>query len=44
MNKDYVRFGNLNLENLFIPEDVTGKVQKILMEIDSSRFWLELIH
>ena len=35
MNKDYVRIGNLNLENLYISEDVTEKVQEILMDIDA---------
>ncbi|HBH13117.1 MAG TPA: hypothetical protein DDX29_08395 [Clostridiales bacterium] len=37
LNKDYVRVGNLNLENLFISEDVTDKVQEILMDIDIKR-------
>ena len=37
MNKDYVRIGNLNLENIFVSEDVTDKVQEILMDIDIKR-------
>ena len=37
MNKDYVRIGNLNIENLFITEDVTHKVQEILIDIDINR-------
>lgn len=37
MNKEYIRIGNLNLENLFISEDVTDKVREILMDIDIRR-------
>ena len=37
MNKEYIRIGNLNLENLFITEEVTDKVQEILMDIDIKR-------
>jgi len=37
LNKDNIRFGNLNLENLFISEDVSDKVQEILMDIDIKR-------
>ena len=37
MNKDYLRIGNLNLENIFVSEDVTDKVQEILMDIDIKR-------
>lgn len=37
LSKDYVRIGNLNLENIFVSENVTGKVQEILVEIDIKR-------
>lgn len=37
MNKDYVRIGNQNLENMFVSEDVTEKIQEILMDIDAKR-------
>jgi len=37
LNKEYVRFTNLNLENLFISEDVSDKVQEILIDIDIKR-------
>ncbi len=37
LNKDYVRFSFLNLDNLFIAEDVSEKVQECLMEIDIKR-------
>lgn len=37
MNKDYIQNGELSLENLFIAEDTTDKVQEILMDIDIKR-------
>jgi len=37
LNKENARFVNLNLEKLFISEDVTDKVQEILMDIDIKR-------
>lgn len=37
LNKDYVRSGNLKLEKIFISDDVTEKVQEILMDIDIKR-------
>ncbi len=37
LNKEYVRYAHLNLENLFITEEVTEKVQEVLMELDINR-------
>lgn len=37
MNKDYIQDGELSLENLFIAEDTTDKVQEILIDIDINR-------
>jgi len=37
LNKDYVRYSFLNLENLFIAEDISEKVQDCLIDIDIKR-------
>jgi len=37
MNKEYIRIGNLSLENMFVSEDVSDKVQEVLMDIDIKR-------
>jgi hypothetical protein len=37
LNKDYVRYSSLNLENLFIAEEISEKVQDCLIGIDIKR-------
>jgi len=37
LNKEYVRYSYLNLEYLFIAEDVTEKVQEVLIEVGTKR-------
>jgi hypothetical protein len=37
LNKEYVRYSYLNLEHLFISEDITEKVHDCIMEIDIKR-------
>lgn len=37
LNKDYIRFGKLNIDALFIAEDVTADVKDLLDEVDIKR-------
>jgi hypothetical protein len=37
LNKKYLRFGKLNINSLFVAEDITGKVKELLEEIDIER-------
>jgi len=37
LNKDYFRYSSLNLENLFIADDISEKVQDFLIDIDIKR-------
>lgn len=37
LNKDYIRFGALNIDALFVTTDVTEKVHKLLDEVDTKR-------
>lgn len=37
LNSEYVRFGRLNIDSLFIAEDITDKVQDLLEKVDIER-------
>lgn len=37
LNNEYVRFGALNIDTLFVAEDVTAEVKKLLEEVDTQK-------
>ena len=37
LNRDYVRYSQLDLEHLFLAEDITDKVYELKMEVDTKR-------
>ena len=37
LNKEYIRFGKLNIDTLFVAEDITEEVKTLLEEVDTQR-------